>query len=319
MMEYSRKILNDVFGGQKVSPILPYVSLDQDKQTVDALTKGVGHISLSGVQPKYSMVLDDGQLRLTKPQERGTYILKPAPTANFILDKQYCPQNEYLTMQLAREVYGLEVAPCALCYFQTGQAAYITKRFDIGLNGEKLAQEDFASLAGLNKNNAGIDYKYNALSYEEFGEIIQRYVRAYKVELLKFFRLVVFNYITLNDDAHLKNFSLIEKRPKDYVLSPAYDLMNTSLHLTQPSIFAVKKGLFKEGMAMDDTHTITRAHFVEFGHRLGLNETVINRELDRFVTQTEIAKQMIHDSELPEALAKQYYQSYHYRCLTLTF
>lgn len=319
MTEYSRKILNDVFGGQKVSPTLPYVSLDQDKQTVDALTHGVGHISLSGVQPKYSMVVDNGQLRLTKPQERGTYILKPAPTANFILDKQYCPQNEYLTMQLAKEVYGLEVAPCALCYFQTGQAAYITKRFDIGLNGEKLAQEDFASLAGLNKENAGIDYKYNALSYEDCGDIIKRYTKAYKVELLKFFRLVVFNYITLNDDAHLKNFSLIEKRPKDYVLSPAYDLMNTSLHLTQPSIFALKKGLFKEGMIVDDTHSITRADFVEFGHRLGLNETIINRELDKFITQTQIVRQMIQDSELPSALAEQYYQSFHYRCQTLTF
>ncbi len=103
------------------------------------------------------------------------------------------------------------------------------------------------------------------------------------------------------------------------MLSPAYDLMNTSLHLTQPSIFALKKGLFKEGMTVDDTHSITRALFVEFGYRLGLNETVINRELDRFLTQTEMAKQMIHDSELPDMLAEQYYKSYHYRCLTLTF
>lgn len=126
-------------------------------------------------------------------------------------------------------------------------------------------------------------------------------------------------YITLNDDAHLKNFALIEKRPKDYVLSPAYDLMNTSLHLTQPSIFAVKKGLFKEGMVIDDTHGIERAHFVEFGHRLGLSETIVNKELDRFLTPTDIAKQKIHDSELPDRLAKQYWQSYDYRCMTLTF
>lgn len=317
-MEYSKKILQEVFGRQVVSPMLPYISLDHDLQTVEALTQGAGHISLSGVQPKYAMVIDKGQFRLAKPQERGMYILKPAPTANFILDKQYCPQNEYLTMQLAKEVYGIEVAPCALCYFQSGQAAYITRRFDVQMDGTKLAQEDFASLAGLNKNNAGIDYKYSSLSYEDCGDIIRQYVKAYKIELLKFFRLVVFNYITLNDDAHAKNFSLIERHPNDYVLAPAYDLMNTSLHLSQPGIFALKKGLFKEGMILDDIHSANRAAFVEFGNRLGLSSLIVNKELDKFSSAYPMAEQMIYDSELPEALAQHYYHSYTYRCMTLT-
>lgn len=84
------------------------------------------------------------------------------------------------------------------------------------------------------------------------------------IDVARFFRLVVFNFITLNDDAHLKNFSLINK-DEEYRLSPAYDLINTSLHLVEPRIFALDKGLFREGMKLSDTHQVSRTDFEEFG------------------------------------------------------
>ncbi len=55
--------------------------------------------------------------------------------------------------------------------------------------------------------------------------------------------MMVFNFITLNDDAHLKNFSLINRGGGEYTLAPAYDLINTSLHLSVPRIFALDKSL----------------------------------------------------------------------------
>lgn len=316
-MEYNKKILKEVFGGETVSPILPYDSLDADPTLVEAITEGVGHISLSGVQPKFSMVVDQGILRLAKKNEPGTHILKPAPTALFIMEREYCPQNEFLTMQLAKQVYGLDTAACALCYFQNGKTAYITRRFDRMADGSKLAQEDFASIAGLNKENAGENYKYDVLSYEECAELIQQHVRAAAVEKLKFFRLVLFNYLTLNDDAHLKNFSLIERHPGDYLLAPAYDLMNTTLHLRMPSVFALRKGLFREGTLIDDTHSITRDSFIEFGRRIGLSDKIIETELDKFAAEYPQAEQMIHESELTEKLAGYYYSSYKYRRFTI--
>ena len=117
-------------------------------------------------------------------------------------------------------------------------------------NGQKYSQEDFASLAGLTDANGGSDFKYSNLSYEECADIIRKYVKAAPVEILKYFRIVVFNYLTLNDDAHLKNFSLINRGDGEYHLTPAYDLINTSLHLSMPRIFALDKGLFKEGMQL---------------------------------------------------------------------
>ena len=188
MINYSRNTLLEMFDGMNVSPILPYDSLDADEAIAEEIAQGNGRISLSGVQPKFSMVVDDGIIRLAKSGEQGTHILKPAPTALFILKREFCPHNEYLTMRLAKEVYGIETSACALCYFKNGAAAYLTRRFDVNPKGGKYAQEDLASIAGLSRDNAGEDYKYSVLSYEDCADIIRRSVKAAPVEILKFFR-----------------------------------------------------------------------------------------------------------------------------------
>jgi serine/threonine-protein kinase HipA len=233
------------------------------------------------------------------------------------LERKDCPVNEHLSMQLASQVYHIETAPNALCFFNDGEQAYITRRFDVAPDGSKYQQEDFASLAGLTKAHGGSDYKYSNLSYEECAEIIGKYTTAPSVEILKFFRMVVFNYLILNDDAHLKNFSLINRGDGEYHLSPAYDLINTSLHLYEPRIFALDKGLFREGMHLTDTRTVTRADFEEFGRRIGLATRLVKRELDNFATEQPLAKELINRSFLSDKLKKYYWQSYNYRRTTL--
>lgn len=312
----ARKLL---FDGKEVSHILDFDSPNNDSADNESYLRNVGRISLSGVQPKASLVLDS-ERHLVKPGEgvRGTYILKPAPSSYALLDRKYCPANEHLTMQLAAQVYHIETAANAICFFRDGEAAYICRRFDVGPDGRKYCQEDFASLAGLTKANGGSNFKYSNLSYEECASIIRKYVKAAPVEILKFFRLVVFNYLTLNDDAHLKNFSLINSGDGEYHLAPAYDLVNTSLHLSMPRIFALDKGLFKEGMKFSDTQTIGRNDFEEFGRRIGLSERLVKRELDFFATDHPLAKQLVDHSFLSEQLKLNYWLSFNYRRATLT-
>lgn len=314
---YSPEACRKLFGGKQVSHILDFDSPNNDSADSTDYAEHIGRISLSGVQPKGSLVLRDGSLMKPKEGERGEYILKPAPVSYALLERKYCPANEHLTMQMAAQAYGIETAANALCFFRDGEAAYITKRFDVAPDGSKYPQEDFASLAGLTKANGGTNYKYGVLSYEDCADIIRRCVRAAQVDLLRFFRVVLFNYITLNDDAHLKNFSLIDRGNGDYRLAPAYDLINTSLHLHTPQIFALEKGLFKEGMKMTDIHTVDRNDFEEFGRRIGLPERMVKREIDTFAEESPIALELIERSFLPEALKKSYKQSYQYRCFTL--
>lgn len=314
---YSPVALKLMFDGHQVSHVLPFNSPNHEGVDNEEYAKHVGRVSLSGVQPKAGLVVRDHQLVRPSEEERGRYILKPAPSSYALLERKDCPVNEHLSMQLASQVYHIETAPNALCFFRDGEAAYVTRRFDVAPDGSKYNQEDLASLAGLTKANGGSDYKYSNLSYEECAEIIGRYTTAPSVEILKFFRIVVFNYLILNDDAHLKNFSLINRGDGEYHLAPAYDLINTSLHLYEPRIFALDKGLFREGMQLSDTRSVSRADFEEFGRRIGLAPRLVKRELDTFASEQPLAKELIDRSFLSDKLKRFYWQSCNYRRTTL--
>ena len=291
---YSPMALRLLFDGRVVSHVLTFDSPNNDESNDNDYSSHVGRISLSGVQPK-------------------------APQSYALLERRFCPANEHLSMQMASQVYHIETAANALCFFRDGEPAYITKRFDVSPTGGKYQQEDLASIAGLTKANGGSDYKYSRLSYEECAELIWKNTSAPSIEVLKFFRIVVFNYLILNDDAHLKNFSLINRGDGEYHLSPAYDLVNTSLHLHEPRIFALDKGLFREGMVFTDTHTVNRGDFEEFGRRIGLAPRLVKRELDYFASEQPLAKELINRSFLSDKLKRYYWQSYNYRRTTLTF
>lgn len=314
---YSPLAQKILFDGQAVSHIFSEPSPDSDaKETAEAI-KNIGRISLSGVQAKFSVIVSKKTLRYSREKEQGTFILKPRPTGYQIINRDFCAANEHVSMQIASQVFGIETAANGLCFFENGSPAYITRRFDVHEKG-KYKQEDFAALLGYSKDNAGPNYKYAKASYEECAEIIHQYVKAALIDIRRFFRLILFNFITLNDDAHLKNFSLIE-RNGEFRLAPAYDLINTSLQLREPRIFALDNGLFKEGMNFSDIRTIRRADFEEFGKRIGLPEKVIKQEIDLFATEQPKAKELLDNSFLSPELQKEYWQSLDYRRKMLKF
>lgn len=308
---YSPLARKRLFDGCLVSPFFSEPAPDTETDQANEAVKGIGRISLSGAQPKFSVVVEEGRFRYARNGEQGTFILKPRPTGFQLINRDYCAANEHLTMQLASQVYRIETAANALCFFQDGTPAYITRRFDVH-GKEKYKQEDFAALLGYTKDNAGPNYKYDKVSYEECAEIIHRYVKAALVDIRRFFRLILFNFVTLNDDAHLKNFSLIE-RNGEFRLSPAYDLINTSLQLREPRIFALEKGLFKEGMMNGDTHLVGRKDFEDFGRRIGLPEKVIRQEIDRFVAEQPKVDFLLEHSFLSPSLRQDYAVSMGFR------
>ncbi len=316
---YSPAAIKRLFDGRPISHIFSESSPGADTSESRDAIKTVGHISLSGAQSKFPVVIDsNNRLRYARGSEQGTFILKPRPTGYQIMNKDFCAANEHVTMQIASQVFGIETAANGLCFFEDdGSIAYITRRFDIHSAG-KYSQEDFAALLGYNKENGGSDYKYDRASYEECAGIIRKYVKGALVDLRRFFRLILFNFVILNDDAHLKNFSLIE-RNGEYRLAPAYDLINTELQIWEPQIFALKKGLFKEGTIYSDTHPVGRRDFEEFGKRIGLPAKVVEKDIDMFAGEHPLVKDLLDRSFLSEALKKQYWQAYSFRRKMLNF
>jgi len=304
---YSPTALKRVFDKQKVSHILPYESIEKNEDDAKLFMNNKKRISISGVQSKYSMIVSDGKLNLTPEGKHGTYILKPKPVE--IKNPLECAANENLTMQIAEQVFKMETAANGLVFFQSEEIAYITKRFDIAPDGSKYRVEDFASLAGVTSDNAGGSFKYD-YSYEEVAELIKKYLPAWRVELLKFYRLILFNFLFSNGDAHLKNFSVIDVGGNDFRLTPAYDLLNTRIHVDDTDL-ALDKGLFKtdkpEYFKGGKANGVT---FRQFGLSIGLPEKVVDKELTNFTTKYSLVDDLIDNSFLSEKIKKQYRMLY---------
>lgn len=197
----------------------PVIDFDLNKLEELAKQIVIKSVAVTGVQPKLSLDLEKkkGELsRLTIVGLNGDYILKPP-------SKQYAelPENEDLTMHLAQLVK-INTAKHSLIRLQSGEFAYLTKRFDRN-KGKKIAVEDFCQLS---ENLT--EHKYRG-SIEKIGKLANEFTANKGFEAQRLFELVLFNYLTGNADMHLKNFSLIENELGEYEFSPAYDLLSTAL------------------------------------------------------------------------------------------
>ena len=178
-------------------------------------------ISIQGVQPKLSARLNIKKQQFELCERNGSYILKPQ-----IAEYREVPENEDLTMRLA-SLAGIEVPLHGLLYGRNKELTYFIRRFDRVGRKSKIHVEDFAQLAESSR-----DTKYRS-SMEKVAALIEKYCTFPVVEKVKLFRLTLFCFLVGNEDMHLKNFSIIYKGDV-IALSPAYDLLNTTIVLPKP-------------------------------------------------------------------------------------
>lgn len=219
-------------------------------------------ISLDGVQPKLSAALSVADSTFKLVDKNGIYIIKPQQMVY-----SHIPENEDLTMRLAQKTR-IDVPLHGLLYDKTLTLHYFIKRFDRTKPNVKYHVEDFAQLSGKNRNT-----KYDS-SMEQVSTLIEKYCTFPAIEKVKLFRLTLFNFLTGNEDSHLKNYSIIIKNDITS-LSPAYDLLNTTI--------ALKKA--KEEIALPikgKKRNLTRNDLVDyFGkERLLLNDQTISLVLN---------------------------------------
>ena len=66
-------------------------------------------------------------------------------------------------------------------------------------------------------------------SYERIAKAISQYSSMPKMDIVNFFEIVLFSWITGNNDMHLKNFSMYEPQEGMIRMTPAYDLLNAAI------------------------------------------------------------------------------------------
>lgn len=204
--------------GQPLAPELPYT----ETQMIELATQVIqSQMTVTGVQAKLSLEVAQGK-SVNEPKRFkivslwGGYILKP-PTIRY----PELPEVEDLTMHLAT-IAKIKVVPHSLIRLQSGNLAYITRRIDRSKN-EKLHMEDMCQLTERITED-----KYLG-SYEQIAKTIFKYSSNPGLDLVNFFEQVLFCFLTGNADMHLKNFSLITEPGLGPLLSPAYDLVATTL------------------------------------------------------------------------------------------
>lgn len=257
-------------GLKLLSPTLKNLStLDYSAEQLraEAMQRSV-RMSIQGVQPKLSAVLNSKKGVFEIVDRNGRYILKPQ---HHIFPE--LPENEDLTMRLAASI-GINTPLHGLVYSKDGSLTYFIRRFDRKGQKDKIAVEDFAQLAGMSR-----DTKYN-YSMEKLVKLVDDFCTFPAVEKVKLFKLVIFNFLVGNEDMHLKNYSVIVTNGK-VELSPAYDLLNTTIVLIgEPEEIA----LSLKGKKSNLTREILINYFGK--ERCNLTDIIIQKTLDIF--QSEI-------------------------------
>ena len=271
-----------------IVPVLPYT-----RANIKELAREIvaASMTVTGVQAKLSLDISRGKAgeaqRFTIVGLWGKYILKPQ-TDRFA----NLPENEDLTMHMA-EATGIKTVPHSLIRFADGELCYITRRIDRTRKGGKIAMEDMCQLSERLTED-----KYKG-SYERIAKLIRQHSAAPLLDVVNFWEVVVFSWLTGNADMHLKNFSLY--RPADnYMLAPAYDLLSTALAMPEDD----------EELALTlngKKKRIRRNDFEKAMLENGMKDNAIAKLFDRFSKSVPKWHGLINESFLPKALQKAYH------------
>lgn len=286
-VDYHKSCARKIFESATV-PTLPYTRDNIKELAREIVTAST---TVTGVQAKLS--LDIARGRAGEPQRFtivglwGRFILKPQTELYANL-----PENEDLTMHMA-EAAGIKTVPHSLIRFADGELCYITRRVDRTKKGLKIAMEDMCQLSERLTED-----KYKG-SYERIAKLIRQYSSAPLLDVVNFWEVVLFSWLTGNADMHLKNFSLF--RPADnYMLTPAYDLLSTALAMPEDD----------EELALTlngKKKRIKREDFENAMRDSGMDEKAITNLFSRFSKAIPKWHELINASFLPADLQEVYH------------
>jgi len=282
-LNYHARCCRKFFGVE----ILPELKLN--KELLDELAEETVNkrIAITGVQPKLSLDLEkiDSGKRLTIVGLWGRFILKPQN-----IELAAMPETEDLTMHLA-ELFKIKTCEHCLIPVSGDSLAYVAKRFDRKGN-TKIHMEDFCQLGGFQT-----EQKYDS-SYERCGKLISLYCTNKGLDVVRYFELLVFCFLSGNSDMHMKNFAILYSGD-EIILSPAYDLINSALVFPKD----------KDDTAMllsGKKKNIKLKDFENLASALGLATKVFTRILTKFTGNHDKVFDLIDRSFLTDGYKEQY-------------
>ena len=303
---YCTKCKNELFHGRNIHQL----NFDK-KEFYEYRQSQASRISISGVQDKISLALEGNNLVPTATN--GTYILKPVP-ATQLHHSEDIVANEHLSMQLSKQIFKIPTAANAIVHFRNGEMAYLVKRFDYAKDGNKLDQEDFASILEMSEETHGQNYKYDS-SYEAIAQAIQAVVAASPMAIEDLYVRIIVNYLIGNGDAHLKNFSLYRPEGRsDYTLTLNYDLLYTGYHIHE-TIGVMGLELFDtyETKSYGAFGSYSLEDFEVFAHQCKIPPPRLKKIFARIFASFGHVEQMIEHSFMTDKGKEDYWENFQKR------
>jgi serine/threonine-protein kinase HipA len=141
------------------------------------------------------------------------------------------------------------------------------------------------------------EHKYKS-SYERIGKAVLKYSSLPKMDVTNFFELVLFSWLTGNNDMHLKNFSLYEAADK-IRLTPAYDLLNVVIiNPKDDEELALTLNGRKKKLQRED--------FIKLAATLGIENVIAERLIKKYMKLLPKFKDIIQNSFLSAELKEKY-------------
>ncbi|MBP9726015.1 MAG: HipA domain-containing protein [Gammaproteobacteria bacterium] len=246
--------------------------------------------SLSGVQPKMTVIARDGKFFPSKFNELSTHIAKFSSKEHDDL-----LENEYLSMQAFQAL--LPNDSVAELFFgeveNVAKSALLIKRFDRN-NGQRIHFEEFNQLLGRASQK-----KYDG-AYEDMSVFISNNTQCLITENYRLFLRILAGMLIGNTDMHLKNFSMIYT-PHGLRLAPSYDQVSAVLYGYKTLALSVA------GAANFAIDVLKPRSIIRLGRAYGLSDMAIDmavKQLAKNLPQAihAVTAADIMNSEFKEAL-----------------
>lgn len=299
----SLTLVTEVTGGAEASTGATHPLSDaQLQERIEALprvslaSKAPKRMSLAGAQHKLAVIYRNGDILEPVGQTPSTHILKPDHTDP---DYPHTVINEYFTMRLCRALK-LDVPRVARRYVPA--PVYLVDRFDRQAASNPDGVSRLHLVDACQALNLDRQFKYAEGSIERLAELASC-CTAPAAARLRIYSWLVFNLLTGNSDAHLKNLSFLVTR-RGIELAPCYDLIAVGVYETR----AFGKHTWPATRlawplcGKNSFHELSRPTMLEAGSAIGLSKEVAVRLLNTQVNRIEqAARSLLEDVEAENA------------------
>jgi serine/threonine-protein kinase HipA len=278
---YSPSVLRNLFEGKKVFHVL-------EQSESELLHSEVPDPTDASIKA-FRMALVKNVLQ---PSLSGDYLLRTVSdeftNQRFNLEK---PANIHGCLQLASQIFEMDVVPNALIFFKTGKPALICRYFP------KLST--FQNLEELRKV-----YESHQRPVKSYLQLLEFYASLASAKMLvreHVYKWIVFSWLVGNAGAHTKTTGMVKLKSGDFMNAPLFESGCSRIHALTPEL-ALPGGLYdgdKSTPEYRENGFYTRHEFTILGEKAGLMSHRIEKILDNFVSLKGSVSALINKAFLP--------------------